>query len=142
MAMTIDKQQTRAARELYDFDPDATTLTDIGWVDMKDFDYFLCGFRHTIGTSAVVYKIIANPASDGSGTDVVIKTGSAQPDAVGDYCWLETTAEEIADADAATGTARYVSMQVSVATGTDEGVVYYERGGGRKYDALTADSIA
>jgi len=140
-AVTTERALANAKRTMYDFDPGATSLTDIAWVDMKGYDYFLVGFFRTVGTSVVVLNIIANEVSNGSGTDVTIKThamGSA-PDAVGDYIWLECLAEEIRALDS---DARYVSANISVATGTDEAVVYYELSGGRAFTGLTAESVA
>lgn len=131
----------------YDFDPGATSLTDIAWVDMRDFESFTASFFRTIGTSAVVFHILANSASDGSGTDVNIKTHAvgSEPDAVGDYLFLSCTAEEVAQeaSDAGVANARYVTAQVSVATGTDEGVItYILSGANRPTLNLTADSVA
>ncbi len=141
-AVTTERATALAARTIYDFDPGGTSLTDIAWVDLQGFDWFLVGVFRTIGTSDMVLHILANDASDGSGTDVTVKThgfGGGQPDAVGDYIWLSCVAEEIRALDS---DARYVSAQLSVATGTDEAVVTYERGGGKQYTALTAESIA
>ena len=138
--MAIQKLASRMKVTAYDFDPDSTDLTDVAWVDMRDYENILVKFFRTVGTSDVVFKIIANTASDGSGTDVVLKTSTADPDATGDYAFLEANAEDIA---AAGDGYRYVSAQVSVATDTDEGVVTYIRGiAKRQEENLTADVIA
>lgn len=145
MAQTIDKLATNMAVTQYDFDPDATTATEIAWVDMRDFENFMCLFFRTVGTSALTYTIIGNAESDGSGTDVTLATGSAAPDAVGDYAYLEISAEQIAQeaSDAGVDNVRYVTMVCTVATGTDEGVITYIRANPKRaYDGLTADSIA
>lgn len=130
----------------YDFDPDSADATDVGWVDMSGYQKFMAVFVRTDGTSALdTFKILANPASDGSGTDVTIKTHAVanEPDAAGDYIFLECTWDDIADADAATGTARYVSAQCEFATATDEGVVVYIRSNARYgTSGLTAESVA
>ena len=130
----------------YDFDPGATTETEISWFDMRDFDCFVAQFFRTIGTGATTFKIMGNTASDGSGTDVDIVTHAvaSEPDAVGDYIFLECGANEIAQAASAAGVdgVRYVTAVVSVATGTDEGVVTYVAKGNRGYAGLTSDSIA
>src|SRR5712691_755264 len=82
----------------YDFDPNATSATDVGWVDMRDYTHFGVSLFRSVGSNTVTsFAILANSASDGSGTDVTIKShaiGSA-PDAVGDQIFLECTAEEI-----------------------------------------------
>ena len=132
----------------YDFDPDTTSAVDVAWVDMRDFSNFLVGFMRTVGTSNLdTFKIIANSASDGSGTDVEIVAHAvgSEPDAVEDQLYLECSAEQIAQegADAGIEDLRYVSAQVKFATATDEGVVTYIRKASRhKYDGLTADVVA
>jgi hypothetical protein len=75
----------------YDFDPNASSATDVGWVDMRDFTHFGVSLFRSVGSNTVTsFAILANSASDGGGTDVTIKThalGSA-PDAVGDrFSW-------------------------------------------------------
>lgn len=141
MAQSVEKLTSELAVTHYDFDPGATTATEIDWVDMRDHCGILVSFFRTIGTGAVTFKIMANTASDGSGTDADIVTHavSSEPDAVGDYIFLECTAEQIAAAGA---DMRYVTAVVSVATGTDEGVITYIRKGKRQYSGLTADVIA
>ena len=143
---TPDKLNTEHWTKAYDFDPNATTATEIAWIDMRDYSNFRCMFFRTIGTSAVTFKLMANTASDGSGTDVDIVTHAvaSEPDAVGDQIWLETDAEQIAQKAAAAGVSgvRYLTAVVSVATATDEGVVLYDALSERQYDGLTADIIA
>ena len=79
----------------YDLDPDATSATDVAWVDMRDFENFAFSFFRTIGTSDVTITILANSSSTGSGTDVEIKswtnTTFGDPDAVGDYAFGQCT---------------------------------------------------
>jgi hypothetical protein len=131
----------------FDFDPDATSATDIGWEDMRDFDCLLVSFVRTIGTSNVTLKVLANADSAGGGTDVTVstKTVSAQPDAVGDQIFLEINAQEVTEAARAAGIegVRYVSANMSFATATDEGVVTYIFGAShRPQKDLTADIVA
>lgn len=141
VSQTNQKFLSRNIVTQYDFDPDATTATEIGWVDMRDAGVFTVGFFRTVGTSNLTFKIVANSESDGSGSDVDVKTYSGEePNAVGDYCFLECTAQELG----ALGTdLRYVTAVCTVATGTDEGVVTYIRSDLRfpRQDA-TADTIA
>lgn len=140
VATVTDKSSSNMAITQYDLDPDATTATDVGWVDMRDWGAVIMSFFRTVGTSDVTYKILANSASDGSGSDVEIKVGTADPDAVGDYCFLECTSEELLSAGSGL---RYVTLNVTFATGTDEGVVTYIRSMPRHAQAsLTSDSIA
>lgn len=148
VATASEKLLSRLKVTHYDFDPDSADPVDVAWVDMRDFDTFLASFFRTVGTGNIdTYKIIANSASDGSGTDVEIKTKTltnVQPNALGDYNFLECTAEEINQAGVTAGVAdlRYVSLQLEFATSTDEGVVTYVRGGIRQYTGLTADNIS
>lgn len=130
----------------YDFDPGGTAATDISWQDMRDFGTFGVVFTRTIGTGNTTFAIIANASSDGSGSDVTIKTHAvgSEPDAVGDMLWLECTAEELAQEGEDNSVAlRYVSASISVATGTDEGTVHYIFGAPRwSYKDLTTDIVA
>ena len=141
-AVTTERATSAIAVTQYDYDPGATTLSDVAWVDMQGYDWFAVVFFRTIGTSTLVLNIIANEESNGSGTDVNIKThafGGGQPDAVGDYIFLSCVAEEIRSVDS---DARYVSANLSVATNTDEAVITYIRGGGRQYTGLSSENIA
>jgi len=128
----------------YDFDPDSTSATDVAWVDMRDFGKFAFSFFRTVGTSDVTVQILANSESDGSGSDVVVKTWTnsafGDPDAVGDYAFGECSSEELASLGS---TLRYVTVNLAFGTGTDEAVVTYIRTDPRwAYDGLTANSIA
>lgn len=149
MAVSTDFQQLRSNIQVtaYDFDPNATTATDIAWVDMRDSSAILIGFFRTVGTGATTLSVLANAESDGGGTDVTVKSKtltSAEPNAVGDYTWIEVTQSEIAQAAAEAGESgvRYVSASVSVATSTDEGVVIYVRQPKHAKLNLTADNIS
>jgi len=150
MAATLsprDKMKSTSAWKLYDFDPDSADKVDIAWLDMRDYTHFACTFFRTVGTGNVdTFRIIANDASDGSGTDVEIIAHAvgSQPNALADQIHLECTAEEIgALGDTNSKNLRYVSAQVEFATNTDEGVVYCCRCGARFPQAnLTADIVA
>jgi len=140
-SQTVEKLKSTLAVTHYDHDPDATSATDVAWVDMRDYGNVMMTFFRTVGTSALTFKIIANSESDGSGTDVtVVEYSGSEPDAVGDYVSLECSAQNLA----ALGTdLRYVSANLTLATGTDEGVVTYIRAHPRFAESgLTSDSIA
>lgn len=142
------KARANAKRTFYDFDPDSADPTDVAWVDMRDFAVFLAAFFRTVGTGDIdTLRILANPNSDGSGTDVTVLTKTltgVQPNALGDYTFLEVTAEQVRQAGVTAGVnVRYVALQIEFATSTDEGVVYYELSEPRfAYDELTDDLIA
>ena len=42
----------------YDFDPDATTATDIAWVDARDIMGMAFAFFRTVGTSALTILVL------------------------------------------------------------------------------------
>src|SRR6185503_9629672 len=83
--------------QMYDFDYAADPV-DVAWVDMQNYRRFVVGLFRSVGTATVDgFRILANTAADGSGTDIVVKVhalGTA-PDAVGDQIYLECTAEEV-----------------------------------------------
>ena len=141
-SVTTDYLSSTLKVAMYDFDPDETTHTDVNWSDMRDFGAEMT-MLFSIGTGEVAaFSILANAASDGSGTDATVKTAAltSNPDAVGDYTFLEALASEIVNL--ATDL-RYVSGNISLATGTDECVVTYVLGLPRfAYGGLTAESIA
>jgi hypothetical protein len=125
----------------YDFDPNATSATAIAWVDMLDFDSLLVAFVRTIGTSALTF-IIQGSASSNGASPVTVKTITlaAEPDAVGDVVFGEA---DVNDMLAAGTDLRYLSATLTVATGTDEGVVIYTLGNAKFKEAnLTADIVA
>lgn len=148
-SVSTDKLFTTHAIESYDFDPDATTATDVEWVDLRDYRNFaVIAMTSALAgsTGPTAFKIIANDDSAGGGTDVEVKAhalGSAA-DAVGDYLVLECTADEIAElAEDNSEELRYVSAQIAMGNAGDEMVVTYIRTGARwEYDGLTADNIS
>lgn len=148
------KFMSRNAMKLFDFDPDVATVVNVptdaqGWLDMQDYEGAICTFFRTVGASALdTFDIIANSESDGSGTDATIvvgmPVGASEPNAVGDQIHLEISAEMLASlSTSTTGSLRYVTSAVEVATGTDEAVIAWTRYGTRNAkDGLTADIIA
>lgn len=132
-----------AAITFYDFDPDATAAADVAWVDMRDYNELTVAFIRTVGAGALTFLILGNSASDGTGTDVTIKTVtvSAEPDAVGDYIFATVTEDDIVSASESG--ARYLSANLALGVATDEGVVAYIRSGAKHpQSGLTSDSVA
>lgn len=146
-AVTTDYLSSTVKLSLYDFDPDETAPTDVGWQDFRDFGAVLMQVFRSVGTGTLSsFSLLANAKSDGSGTDATVKTHAlaSAPDAVGDYVNLEAQAEELPPLDVA-GEAhlRYVSGNISLLTATDECVVAYLFGRPRfAYGGLTADHIS
>lgn len=147
-SVSTDKLFTTHAIASYDFDPDSTAATDVAWVDLRDYSNFAVIVMSSAltGNGPAAFKILANPNSDGSGTDVEVKAHAvgSKPDAVGDYLVLECTAEEIAELASDNSSAlRYVSANIAMSTTADEAVVTYIRTGARfQYDGMTADYVS
>jgi len=131
----------------YDHDPDTTGATDVSWQDMRDFGTFSAVFVRTIGTGVTsTFTILGNSESDGSGTDVTIKSHAlgSEPNAIADFIFLECTAKEVQqEGEDNSQDLRYVSANITFATATDEAIVAYIFGEPRfAYLNLTADVIA
>ena len=150
MAVSTDKIFTTHAIEMYDHDPDASTATDVEWVDMKGYRNFAVVAMVSAlagSTGITAFTILGDSDNDGgSGSNVTIKTHAVGTacDAVGDYLVLECTADEIAELGEDNSVdLRYVSANLTVGNAGDECVVTYIRTGARfEYDALTADTIS
>lgn len=148
-ALSTEKLTAQLACYAFEHDPaDSTVATEIGWVDMRDFQHFLALAMscNLTGTGITAFSIVANAESDGSGTDVIVKThavGTA-PDAGGDFLVLECTAEEIAQlAEENSVALRYVTAKVTCNNAADEAAVFYVRGGAKHArSGLTADYTA
>lgn len=110
----------------YDFDYAADPV-DVAWVNMRDVEHFMAVVFRSVGTGDIDgFKLLANPNSDGSGTDVEVKAASASlidtADAVGDQVFLECSASELA---ALGSNLLYLSANLELETSTDECVVIY-----------------
>lgn len=139
---TMHKLRSEFALRLYKFDPDATSVTAVAWVDMRDYENFMASICRTIGTDDVTFDIAASASSDGS-SPVVVKAHAVgdQPDAEDDQLHLEISAEQLAALS--TANLRYVSARISVATNTDEMAVTYIRAHPRYAKRnLTTDIVA
>lgn len=134
---------------MYDHDPaDSTVATDIGWVDMQEYERFIVvAFASALtGTGVTAFSILANSSSAGSGTDATVVShavGSA-PDAVGDYLMLECSAEQVRAVEtSSTGQLRYVSASLTCNNAADENVVVYILAEAKfPRAALSADVVA
>ncbi len=141
-SLSVNKILSSMKITQYDFDPDAATATAAGWVAMKNFGQLAVSFFRTVGTGDITLTI--NGATDASGSNstiIVTKTLTYQPDAVGNYVFLECLAEQINSVGKAAGyDFTHASAVITFETGTDEGVVTYIQGAPRfAYDGLTAD---
>lgn len=131
---TAEKELSRSERRMVDFDPDVNTLALVDLapgssdecLEIAQYKRFVAGLFRSVGTGSVSkFQIIAATDGDGTGATIVVEhaLGSA-PDAVGDTIWLECDAEQIREVLA---TATHVGVRVTLATATDECVVFFER---------------
>lgn len=140
--MSANKTLTQNAITFYDFDPDATTATDVAWVDMRDYSGLTVAYYKTVGTGSLTSLIIQCSASSNgaSPATVATKTISSDPNAVGDYVFFEIDEDDIAQA---LDGARYVTATIALATSTDEALVTYIRTGAKfAGDGESADTVA
>lgn len=152
MAYTANRLLSRTNRRLLDFDPDSGSETIVTLnpaattkcLPLTDgYQTFVAGLVHTVGTGTVTsFRIFVS--DDAAGTTNAANVAShaigSIPDAVGDTLWLEATAEQC---KAASSTALYVGVKITLGTSTDECIVMFERAGARhKYSGLTADYVS
>lgn len=152
MPYTANRLSARADRRLLDFDPDSGSETIVDLVPGSSdkllpladgFQQFLAGLFHSVGTGTITsFRIFV--ADDAAGVTNAVNVAShalgSNPDAVGDYIFLEVSAEQV---KAASSTAAYIGVKVQLNTSTDECVVYFERVMARfRYNGLTADYVS
>lgn len=151
MAYTANKMMARAERRLVDFDPDSgseviATLNPAASEKLLAItpgtESVLAGLFRSVGTGTVsTFRIFVadNAAGTTNAANVVSHAIGSAPDAVGDTIWLEASAEQL---KAASSTALYVGVKITLATSTDECVLLFERKQDYRYDGLTADYIS
>jgi hypothetical protein len=152
MAYTANRLRAQSERRLIDFDPDGTSETIVTLdpansrkcLPLADgFQSFLAGLMHSVGTGSITgFKIFVSEDAAGvtNATTVAAHAIGSDPNAVGDSLWLEVTGEQV---KAALATAAYIGVKITLGTGTDECVVFFERADGRfKRDGLTADYVS
>jgi len=151
MAITQQENRISATHLLHHYvaAPAATTLTTLGhWLDMQNYKCFMASYLKVTGTgNLTAFKIVANTASDGSGTTIVVNTDAfpvLTPDAAGNQIFLECTAQWLAALSAQNGVnLRYVSVQYQQATSGDTGVItYLATDPTFAYPGLTADAAS
>jgi hypothetical protein len=153
MAYTANKLRAATERRMVDFDPDATAETIVtlnpaasekclSIASLGGLQGVLAGLFRSVGTGAATsFRIFVadNAAGTTNAANVVSHALGSAPDAVGDTLWLEASAEQIR---AASATALYVGVKVTLATGTDECVIAFERLPRQIGDNLTADYVS
>ena len=139
VASATDKIACNYKVTMYDQDDaTATSANNVGWVDMRDYTNILVAvFTSALtGTGPTVFTLEGNTGAAGGGTDREIKAHAMGdlPNAVGDWVYLECSAEEIAQVGSDNDEdLRYVSAQVTCQHNDDEMVVMFNTGSGLKY---------
>jgi hypothetical protein len=117
----------------------ATTAT---WKDLRDYDGFAVGALTALKVGNGMIELSIYAADDTSGTNAIeVKTsGAVAADAIGDWVFLECSAEEIRQLASVAGTTlRYVVGYVDCHHNDDEvAVVYIRHGAKHPQDTLTA----
>ena len=152
MAYTANQLRSNARRRLVDFDPDSSSETIVTLnpaatekclaLNTVSGRHFLAGLVHSVGTGTISgFKIFVadNAAGTTNAATVASHALGSDPNAVGDTLWLEVTDAQI---EAASSTAAYIGVKITLATSTDECIVYFEEAGGRQYNDLTADYVS
>lgn len=151
MASAVAEQyiRSRFLFQVWDHDPGATTAvvtsadggTTPRYVDMRDHERFAAiAIQTVIGSSSGITKLEIVAASDTAGNDLtVIKdSGTVDADALCDWLIEECSADEIAQASAASGLdLRYVAARLTQSNAGDEAVVVYFAIPNRRYLNLT-----
>lgn len=151
MASAVAEQFIRSnfLFQVWDHDPNtasAIVVTPDGgttdrYVDMRDHERFAAiAIQTVIGSSSGITKLEIVAASDTAGTDLtVIKdSGTVDADALADWLMEECSADEIAQAGAASGlNLRYAAARVTSSNSGDEAIVVYFAIPNRKYLNLT-----
>jgi hypothetical protein len=153
MAYTANKLRAHCERRLVDFDPNAGTETIVtlnpaasekclAIASLGGLRGVLASLMHSVGTGTIsTFRIFV--ADDAAGTtnaaNVISHALGSDPNAVGDYLFLEASAEQLR---AASSTAAYVGVKITLDTSTDECVVGFERHAKQAYDELTADYVS
>lgn len=152
MAYTANKLRARSNRRLVDFDPDGTSETIVTLdpatgakcLPISDgYEAFLAALFHSVGTGSITsFRIFVADAADGTGNaaNVVSHAIGSDPNAVGDTLWLEATGEQVKAV--MTSATAYIGVKITLGTGTDECVVFFERAQAHATDGLTADYVS
>lgn len=148
-AISTEKFASGTQIDFHDHDPGSTNATllsaDGGTTkvpfDMTDYGGIAFAAIYTTGTDITKLEIVA--AEDEALTSnltVVKDSGTVAADALGDFVYLECTAEEIKQLGS---DLRYASARITMQTGTDECIVQSIRFNPRfAQSGLTATTIA
>ncbi|HYB96180.1 MAG TPA: hypothetical protein VEC39_14500 [Vicinamibacterales bacterium] len=153
MAYTANKALAQCRRRLVDFDPDSGSETIVtlnpaasekclALTALGGLRRVVAALMHSVGTGSITgFKIFVADNAAGTTNAAVVATHAlgSDPNAVGDYLFLEASAEQLR---AASATAAYWGVKITLGTSTDECVVYAEEHGKQAYDQVTADYVS
>ena len=153
MAYTANRELACCERRLLDFDPDSGSETIVtlnpsasekclAFSALGGLMSVVAGLMHSVGTGSITtFRIFVadNAAGTTNAANVVSHALGSDPNAVGDTVWVEASAEQLR---AASSTAAYVGVKITLGTSTDECVVAFERYAKQAYNALTADYVS
>lgn len=150
-SVATDKLACNLLVEVFDHDPGSTAAkvtsgdggTNEHWVDMRDHTNFaaIVVAAALTGNGPTLLEIVAAPTADETDSDLqVIKTsGTIAADALGDWAFLECSAEEIAHIGEAAGVdLRYAAARITCQNAADEAIVIHLATPKRPHDAVTA----
>lgn len=137
--MSVGKPSSNIAVFMY-APTDVSSATDVGWVDMSDWDWFLAVVFMSARTgNLTAATILSNPQSNGGGTDVTQRTltNPTNINAAGEIFYLEVSASQLS----ATTAERYVSVNLTSSNAADRYIVTYIAGRGRDAKANAISSF-
>lgn len=154
MAVTTQRLGSRLFVKSYDHDPGTTNAclaspdggTTPWYLDMSLFGCAAVMYKPSIigGTGVTLVRVFASEDTAGATNATLVKTsGTVAGDSLNDTVFLEWTAEEIAQLGAASGLSlRYITVEITHGTNTDEGVLTFIGAEPRfPRDALSATAI-
>jgi hypothetical protein len=146
--MSVDKTLSKCKIQLLQHDPVGTGAENVSWVKAKDFEGFTIGYQRTAvaGALTALSIVVGESATPSTVAIVASKDVTVNPDAVGDYVFLEVSSAEIqktASDAGISGVELYVSAQVTEAVDTQVStILYLQSPANHAVEGLTSDSIA
>jgi len=129
---SAEKLLSRSLRRMLDFDPDSGSAVLVTLdpansakgIAIAGYRRFVFGVMKSVGTGAIsAVKVQGATAAAGTGATDVITATPTTADAVGDTVWYEVDVEQIREV---LSTATHVVLEITLATSTDECVVFVE----------------
>lgn len=130
---TAEVLNSRVESRMLDFDPDANTevavtlspSTSETSLSIAQFHRFRVGIMRSVGTGGITSaSIYAQTSAAGAGSVAVVTITPTTADAVGDTVWMECDDAQVREV---LSTATHIGVKITLATSTDECVVFFER---------------